>query len=63
MLLPTLFCGDLLHVHVVEQSPLPKRQTKPFFRGTKEAPSDAVSNKIEGIDILLTVHSNMLSVR
>ena len=39
MLLPTLFCGDLLG-YVVEKNPVPKSQTKPFYIGTKEAPSD-----------------------
>ena len=41
MLLPTLFCGDLL-CYVVEKNPAPKSQTKPFYIGTKEAPSDSV---------------------
>ena len=38
MLLLTLFCGDYC-VKEVEQNPLPKSQTKPFYIGTKEAPS------------------------
>ena len=40
MFLSTLFCGDLLCSTEVEQNPLPKSQTKPFYIGTKEAPSD-----------------------
>ena len=39
MLLPTLFCGDF-SVNVVEKNPVPKSQTKPFYIGTKEAPSE-----------------------
>ena len=30
---------EICSVNVVEQNPLPKRQTKPFYIGTKEAPS------------------------
>ena len=42
MLLSILFYGDLL-VEEVEQNQLPKSQTKPFYIGTKEAPSDYVT--------------------
>ena len=43
MLLPTLFCGDLL-CYVVERNPVPKSQTKPFYIGTKEAPSGVAAH-------------------
>ena len=40
MLLLTLFCGRIYSVSVVEKNPVLKSQTKPFYIGTKEAPSD-----------------------
>ena len=36
MLLPALFCYS---IYIVEKNPVPKSQTKPFYIGTKEAPS------------------------
>ena len=34
---------EIYCVKEVEQNPLPKSQTKPFYIGTKEAPSDTVN--------------------
>ena len=34
---------EILCVKEVEQNPLPKSQTKPFYIGTKEAPSEDTS--------------------
>ena len=31
-------------VKEVEQNPLPRSQTKPFYIGTKEAPSESIAN-------------------
>ena len=31
---------EIYYVKEVEQNPVPKSQTKPFYIGTKEAPSD-----------------------
>ena len=36
---------EIYSVNVVEKYPVPKSQTKPFYIGTKDAPSDNVSFK------------------
>ena len=35
---------EINSVNVVEKNPVPKSQTKPFYIGTKEAPSDYALN-------------------
>ena len=44
---------DIYCVKEVEQNPLPKSQTKPFYIGTKEAPSDF--HDLHFICILMTI--------
>ena len=45
---------EILCVKEVEQNPLPKSQTKPFYIGTKEAPSEYSSQKLLHIEIMST---------
>ena len=44
---------EIYYVIVVEKNPVPKSQTKPFYIGTKEAPSD-----ISIIELLYTIQDN-----
>ena len=38
---------EINSVNVVEKNPVPKSQTKPYYIGTKEAPSDTVHRNIK----------------
>ena len=48
---------EIYCVKEVEQNPVPKSQTKPFYIGTKEAPSELVSSEffIENVLFLISI--------
>ena len=61
MLLATLFV-EIYCVKEVEQNPVPKSQTKPFYIGTKEAPSDIVTILTSIVTTFTSIATKVLSV-
>ena len=41
---------EIYSVDVVEKNPVPKNQTKPFYIGTKKAPSGKIDSEIHVLE-------------